>query len=806
MIKSTIKQVVSFFLAFLICLFSIRLFGYWLLNDTEGSTHILSFKGFMNDISFASRVIIILSILQLIINFLTKRAHTFLFLVFIPLIIVAEISLLKYFLASQMLLDEALFSYSLSEFKIITGGSSLKFGFIIGLIALLVFYFGLVHLFKKFKPKNEQLFNYSFVLIFLLCFLPSITFTKNEQQNQYANNKTAYLIWRTYFHFSQNQDDSNLAYYDIDVSKFRKIDPSFYGGKAINENYPFFHELPDSSGFSNYFKPTSDGKPPNIVFVICESLGTGFVGDYASKSGHLMTFLDSLAEQSLYWPNFMSICDRTYQVLPASLASVPMMKGGTMFQELEDPTHFSLINLLEKYYYSRFYCGTFLSFTNMEGFMHHQNTSYIVKDWEDQFLNKINGKNTAWGYHEEFLFKKSWLDYKKQQLATKKRLDVFLTVSTHPPFELHNKKKYLDEAEKLLQANQKKYNEKYDDAFTKLDALVTYYYLDRQLKEYFNQAKNNPDFENTIFIIYGDHGTGNLKLDELSNYKIPLIIYSPLLKQPEKFLGVSSQLDLAPTLLNYLRTNYLPELPQKTTFAGKELSFSKTYENKRSLMLGSNERNSEFIVHEGYFLRHQQLYKIGANFSVTEVDNPKKFELLMQQKEYLREMITYTVYQDKFGPEDYLNKYIKPSHQNISKVYSFKKGVVFTGSDGKPAEFVDLGDYVVLKADMKEILIEFAVDYKDKSSESPATAPKLIVSIEDNKGNVLSYRKGIYVGYTNYKKGEWNNISTKIIVNIEKDLEGFQSEEELKIVYYIYNPDLLTFSMKNSSILFNRSE
>lgn len=808
MLKILIQRVIRYFLIFIVVLFCIRLFEFWTLNDGIGHEYIISWRGSINDLSFSARIFVVLTLLQAGINFLFKRNFYFLLYIVPSLFLLIEWSLLEYFKSSELLLDEVLYSYSLTDIKNIAGGESISTTYVVGFFVLLLIYIGGAYLLKKVININRQgILNIIGILIVAFCFLPSTTFTKDENKNQFTNNKTAYFLWRTYFYYS-NYVDFKVASSSIELKEFEGIDPNFLGGKSIDKEYPYFHELPDSSKFAQYLNPTSDGQLPNIVFLICEGLGTPFVGDYAYKTGRIMPFLDSLSQQSLYWPNFMSICDRTYQALPASLASVPIMRAGKMFLEVDYPAHFSLLNLLEKNYFSRFYCGHYLQFTNYDGFMNFQNTDYLVHDWEDQFSNKIDGKKSTWGYHEKELFGKSWLDYDNQSLQNKKRLDIFLTISTHPPYDLQDKEIYLKEAKALILENQKKYNEDYSYALEVLDYFVTYYYLDTQLKVFFEEAKKRPDFENTIFIIYGDHGTNIMYTDDISNYKTPLIIYSPLLKKPQKFLGVSSQLDLTPTLVNYLRTTYVASLPDKVTFVGKELSFSKKYENNRSLFLGTNERNDEFIMHDGYFMRHRQLFKMGKNLSLEKVDNPEKFDELYQQREYLRNLVTYTVYQDKFGPAKYIYKFISGIDKDLNQSFikSFKQTEVFTKEDGEPIIFVKIGEGVTVDPKMKRLIVNLSFDYKSQIDSNYRDLPKFTFSLKNDKDSLLYFGHAYYIVTNDFQRGEWNRLEAKLTFDLPKELGKLNGDEKIKFKYYIFNRVKEDIEIKNSVISFYRED
>jgi len=92
-------------------------------------------------------------------------------------------------------------------------------------------------------------------------------------------------------------------------------------------------------------------------------------------------------------------------------------------------------------------------------------------------------------------------------------------------------------------------------------------YSDDALKSFFDVAKKNPYFENTLYVIYGDHDPGvlnnkrnvnGLNLSALENDKVPVLIYIPgkekeLREFQQQMAQVSGGLhDLMPTVLHLL--------------------------------------------------------------------------------------------------------------------------------------------------------------------------------------------------------------------------------------------------------------
>ena len=80
-------------------------------------------------------------------------------------------------------------------------------------------------------------------------------------------------------------------------------------------------------------------------------------------------------------------------------------------------------------------------------------------------------------------------------------------------------------------------------------------YEDAALLEFFESINKKDWYQNTIFVITGDHTGPNIKKgSKMDDFRIPIIFYSP----KGDFKGVSdsvaAQIDIMPTLLNYVKT------------------------------------------------------------------------------------------------------------------------------------------------------------------------------------------------------------------------------------------------------------
>lgn len=694
------------------------------------------------------------------------------------LLIVVNFVLIQYVAVTKIPLDESIYLFSIRELKLIVAGESrLSVIVLLLLVGVIVFYLIVLYGLLKFRwlSKFNRIQAVVFVLVLVFPSWTCIDVNNGFKEALHTNNRLAFFVQRSVFYFL-HQDSHETT--DVKLTDFAGIDPGFWGGSPMSTSYPLVHRLSDSSQFASFFKHSKNG-PPNIVFLIVESLSTTLVGEKASKTGHLLPFLDSLSAKSLYWPNFLATCDRTNNVLPASLASVPYTTHGNMFQQIKFPNHWSLISLLNKHYFTRFYCGVDLNFANMNGYMNHYETDYLVKDWEAVFQKKYSHRATPWGFSDGSLFQKSWLDFSRQKLAKQPRMDVFLTISTHDPFVVPDEEKYIMHVKRAI-SKIKNPTATHRYVADHAREFASFVYVDEQLRSYFQQAKKQPGYENTVFFIFGDHGTELCLYDDLSRYKIPLLVYSPLLVKPQTFHAVSSQLDLAPTILNYLRVAYSEDLPQVVPFVGKELDYGVRYRNNRSLILGTNGLTEEHLFHANYFLCHDKLYRVSEGLAIRAVEDESVRRQLISQRKKANLVSDYTIFGNRIMPVVLFQKYGRVKALRV--LYEFTKKQ-FTEAETKQG-FVNLGSAITLDPKTKTIDVQIEFDYWNESVEKPTHLPRFTCSLENGDGEVLFWKQMDYESIQ-FKVNSWNKLSVSMELNLS-DYKRLKKKNTFK--YYILNP------------------
>lgn len=128
--------------------------------------------------------------------------------------------------------------------------------------------------------------------------------------------------------------------------------------------------------------------------------------------------------------------------------------------------------------------------------------------------------------------------------------DMILTLSTHQPFLINNEAYYEKVFEKRLMSAG--FLHLKENGVRKQKQLVSVLNLDDAMKKFFEKYSKRPDFENTIFIITGDHSMPEITLQQkIDRYHVPLMIYSPLLKESKRFRSIVSHFDVAPSILAF---------------------------------------------------------------------------------------------------------------------------------------------------------------------------------------------------------------------------------------------------------------
>jgi uncharacterized sulfatase len=297
------------------------------------------------------------------------------------------------------------------------------------------------------------------------------------------------------------------------------------------------------------------------------------------------------------------------------------------FDELGEnmPKHFSLLNLLQQNgYRTSFYYGGDAHFDNMRIFLEKNNINSIYDESSfSAVFNKMpqSKDGFSWGYGDKELFQ-HYLETNKD--LSKPSLNIILTVSTHSPFKINEEEKYLQKFEDRMKELH------FDD---KLKEEYRYYnyqyasilYADEKIGEFIRNYQSRPDFENTVFLITGDHRMPEIPMSsKIDRFHVPLLIYSPLLKRTAKFSSISTHFDITPSILAWLKNSYDLKVPDKASWMGSGLDTSRVFRNTHAYPLMANKTEIIDYIQGSWFINSNNLYRINERMELTLVDNQAK--------------------------------------------------------------------------------------------------------------------------------------------------------------------------------------
>lgn len=342
------------------------------------------------------------------------------------------------------------------------------------------------------------------------------------------NQSKAYFSEVPFLNHAALNTEWNLLHSSIENS-FDQSNPYlfFENGKACAEKARLY---PDSISTVNLFRTDH----PNVVYIILESFTSDVIEAAGGEKG-VTPFINSIAKEGLFFGNMYASGDRTDKGLIAILSSFPAQGARTIIQQ---PDKFeklpSIAGLLrDKGYTTSFMYGGELEFSNFK--------SYLLSSGYQELIGKEifteQEMNSKWGAHDEFVLQKhlQYLNRQKQPFFS-----TVLTLSSHEPFEVPISTPFKG----------KELPDKFRSAA---------YYTDHSLKNYFEQAKKQPWFKNTVFILVADHGHRLPKeYQEGYNYRkfrIPVLFYGEALHpqwQKKYSPTFGSQTDINATLLSGL--------------------------------------------------------------------------------------------------------------------------------------------------------------------------------------------------------------------------------------------------------------
>lgn len=319
--------------------------------------------------------------------------------------------------------------------------------------------------------------------------------------------------------------------------------------KKSNLNIPtyFQNRAELDSLYSPVHNPDKQSIPrkKNIVILIVENFASEFIGalnkdlDNGQYRGYT-PFTDSLLHHcSTYQETFCNTWT-SIDAMPAILSSIPKMGTPFVLSPFSLNTINSIASELKKWgYYTAFFHGAenrsmgFQAFACSAGFTDYFGRTEFNQHPQFGGDKEFDGTWAIWD--EPFL---QYFCYELNQMKEPFLASVF-TATSHHPFAIPDKYKdvFKDEGIHLIHKCIR--------------------YTDYSIRQFFATASKQDWYPNTLFVITADHASSKITHDEykteLGHFRVPILIFDPSGEIPAGcHEGIAQQIDIMPTLLNYL--------------------------------------------------------------------------------------------------------------------------------------------------------------------------------------------------------------------------------------------------------------
>lgn len=414
------------------------------------------------------------------------------------------------------------------------------------------------------------------------------------------------LRWSDAF-FSTNSFVSSLALnpvlYFSDTFKNRVLR---YDWASVQQSYDLmtdFLGIEQPNAGELYFERTTDNPSgklegrPNIVIILLESYASHKTGIFGNELQASPNF-DKLARGGAYFSRFYAPHIGTARAVFASFFGLPDIEVNQTSSRnpliMDQHTLFNAFQHYEKYYF----LGGSASWANIRAMLQHNIPRLHIYEEGSYSADRVD----VWGISDLHLLEEANTVF----AAHDKPFIAFVHLSgNHPPYNIPKDNRGFN------------IKETSDDevsihGFSSAKGYNSFRFMDHSLGVYFDQAKSESYFENTIFVLYGDNGGPNQSEHlsaaerdlELTRFQTPLVVYSPGMIEPEVIDTVASTVDVLPTIAGFLG------LDSVNTTIGRDLFDARFDDSRYALTITRQGTGHQLgLVGEDYY------FLVGSNGS-----------------------------------------------------------------------------------------------------------------------------------------------------------------------------------------------
>ncbi|VVM84147.1 LTA synthase family protein [Pseudomonas fluorescens] len=386
-------------------------------------------------------------------------------------------------------------------------------------------------------------------------------------------------------------------------------------------------------------------RPPNVMFVMLESLGTSAVGAYGNPINPTPN-IDRLATQSWFFEHFYVPVTGTAKTVWASISGVPdVTRQETATRNPLITRQHSLVNAFTGY--EKIYTiGGNSGWANMNALIRQSIDGvrlYEERDWKSPVVD-------VWGISDLDLFKET--DQILQALPKDKPFFAYVqTAGNHRPFTIPKtndgfevKHPTLEEVQAAGSRSVEQYN--------------AVRLLDFNIGRLMEIAKAGGYYDNTIFVLFGDHNTRIAQIPFLApayeqlgleSNAVPMIIHAPGLLGTRKVQEAVGLVDLLPTVAGMagleFRNSGMGRDIQQPAPEGERVVPLVLREGTFPLIAGVTQHYMVQMEHDG---SSPTLHDLASKTPLDNVaeQNPEEFKRLEQLTRAMHETSRLMLYQN----------------------------------------------------------------------------------------------------------------------------------------------------------------
>ena len=314
-----------------------------------------------------------------------------------------------------------------------------------------------------------------------------------------------------------------------DVKKYGKMD-ELEAYTRVKKYMDVTEFIAGEVPFLHLQKPDAPQPKYNVVIFLQESLGAEYVG--CLNGLPLTPELDKLSKEGLLFTNLYCTGTRSVRgieqvtagFLPNPSESIVKLGGSQQ-------GFFTLADAFGRQNYdTSFIYGGMANFDNMASFFNGNGFKNIIDETDFDKDGKKYAMKGTWGYSDEDLAVKANEYYKN--LGNKPFFSLMFSTSNHEPFEFPDGRIDLYEQPKNTVNNAMKY-------------------ADFSIGKFFELAKKESYYKNTIFVVIADHNTRTYgkNLVPVNKFHIPALIIAPNVDKGITYDNLASQMDIPSTVL-----------------------------------------------------------------------------------------------------------------------------------------------------------------------------------------------------------------------------------------------------------------